>query len=363
MVEGISSSNLIVQQKLLNNTQNGVINYSQTQINQQPQVDTVELSNNKSKKKISNTQKIFISTGIITASLAGLMFGIRKLNTNTISKIEKNFKKLYANIPEVQNKFKQVFIKDNLSEKETLDILKRYEQIEKQGLSQTKEEYFQAVFEEAKRNYGLGDNIKLVLEKIESKANGFWHYSDGTVHIDPSKNSRSFGFEAIHHELRHAKQFEAIKKYAYDMELSNATLKGMFKWLEEKFPDIYKKVANGRDLDTLIKETSANPDIWKLLDEYESSFRHLNGFDKSENKIFTYCTDAERANVTSGKIQYGRKMYKGREDYVSSDKNVKAYKENPLEQDAYPAGETMGKIIGNHPLDGILEFLKLKPVN
>ncbi len=50
MVERISSSNLIAQQRYFNNSQNGTINNC-VQVNQLPKTDTIELS---VKQKIQN---------------------------------------------------------------------------------------------------------------------------------------------------------------------------------------------------------------------------------------------------------------------------------------------------------------------
>ena len=107
----------------------------------QPQSDTVVLSD---KKPISKQSKTLLALGGIFTAVLGTVFAVKGYRshqiTKGIEKIEQKFLKLQENMPEVQKTFKEVFLRDDITEKEALEMLNRYKEVEKIRITGTKEE-------------------------------------------------------------------------------------------------------------------------------------------------------------------------------------------------------------------------------
>ena len=184
------------------------------------QSDVVELHKNTT-KNVSNEAKLAIGLGIIGAIVGGIFlfkhFSKNKITEvfNSVEQIDKKFAELERNLSDVQKKFKEVFLRDDLTEEQTKEILNGYKEVEKLGLKSTKEEYVKAVFEQAKKNYQIY-NPKMTIEinSIRGRESAYagCPMSNETVIITKKgmQMSRSKLFEAIHHELRHAKQNEHL---------------------------------------------------------------------------------------------------------------------------------------------------------
>ena len=136
MVERISSSNLIAQQRYFNNSQNGTINNC-VQVNQLPKTDTIELSvKQKIQNQVSNLstlQKI----GIASVALLGVVFAALIRNGNYISRSQKIF----------QN----AFLKD-FSREETINLLNKFKEISK---IKDNKQYITELFNLGQKEYGL----------------------------------------------------------------------------------------------------------------------------------------------------------------------------------------------------------------
>ena len=164
--------------------------------------DTVEIQN---KKGLSNSAKISIGLGVIATITGGLL-----LHKNYAAKksLETNFEKLENDLPKVQKTFREVFLRNDLTEAETKEILRGYKEIEK---IKSKEEYVKAVFEHAKKNYQIyNPNMKIAFNHKMDIGFGGCPHSNSSIIITRNglKQDRKKLFEVIHHELRHAKQNE-----------------------------------------------------------------------------------------------------------------------------------------------------------
>lgn len=170
---------------------------------------TSSASNQIVKKRNKN---LLFALGGLTLSGLGLFVGLKLGKTSQVNKalkaIDARFADLFADIPKARKTFGEVFLRD-VSEEEAVEILKRYKEIEKLGVTAPKEEYFQAVFKEAKHNYGfdsLPTEFKISDKPLAGNSN-ILGFTDplGGVQIK-SALSKSEGFNTIHHELRHLKQ-------------------------------------------------------------------------------------------------------------------------------------------------------------
>lgn len=216
--------------------------------------DTVEISSKK--KGISNGTKIVSILGTVGAIIGGIFlfkhFSKNKIKEvfNSVEQIDKKFAELEKNLPDVQKKFKEVFLRNDLTEEQTKEILNGYKEVEKLGLKGSKEEYIKAVFEQAKKNYQIY-NPKMKIEINSTRMH------EGAIAGCPMSNdailitnmgmqqSRSKLFEFIHHELRHAKQHE---------------------YLHDTKPDKFK---------TAIYEGEVHQYIGKNVDKFENFYKEL----------------------------------------------------------------------------------------
>lgn len=179
----------------------------------QPLSDTVTFSD---KKTLSKQNKILLALGGVITTILGSVLAVKGYRSHQINKnlekIEQKFLKLQENIPEVQNTFRNVFLREDITEKETLEMLNRYKEVEKIRITGTKKEYARVLFDEAKRNYGFNNsNLKLFYANFSALGIG-GSYCPGFANVDiSSANSKERLMNIIHHELRHVKQtFYAI---------------------------------------------------------------------------------------------------------------------------------------------------------
>ena len=181
--------------------------------------DAVEISSKK--KALSNNAKIAIGLGLIGTIVGGILihkhFASNKLKSafKSVEEIDKKFAELEQNLPEVQKKFKEVFLRNDLTEEQTKEILNDYKKVEKLGLKSTKEEYVKALFEQAKKNYQIyNPSMKIEINSTKMWESAFAGSPMNNEEILITKKgmqqSHSEIFETIHHELRHAKQHECL---------------------------------------------------------------------------------------------------------------------------------------------------------
>ena len=170
-----------------------------------PTTDTlVKPTQNKTKKTLLTLGAIALAgVGIFAAIKAGKAHQQKK----AIQEIEKKFADLQNDIPKVQKTFKEVFLREDLTEKEALEMLSRYKEVEKIRITGSKEEYARAIFEEAKNNYGLSStNIRMRYSDMSDIRTG-GGYCPAFEQVDiGSNNPIERLMNVVHHELRHVKQ-------------------------------------------------------------------------------------------------------------------------------------------------------------
>ena len=212
MVEIVSSTNLIKNyvDKLQNDSASKyAVNYHNN-LERTPRVDSFALNSDNTKKKTL----LYVLSGL--AVVVGSFCLYHKFRPRTMESITNTFEKLRNDLPNAQKQLRTMSLRTDIDEKETLSILNRYEEIEKAGLSQSKENYFRSVFEHAIEVFGFKNTKpKLVFTDLSKKeCQGLWTATENTVYVDLNKCSKESGFGIIHHELRHAKQEQLLEMYS-----------------------------------------------------------------------------------------------------------------------------------------------------
>lgn len=278
----------------------------------QPQTDTVTLSD---KKTISKQTKTLLALGGIATTVLGTVLAFKGYRshqiTKGIEKIEQKFIKLQENLPEVQKTFKEVFLRDDITEKEALEMLNRYKEVEKISITGSKKEYIRAVYEEAKRNFGFTDaKFELKFGKGQVSKNGKTLGGAAEcckyIMIDPSAKIEEI-MGLVHHEMRHMKQnFYAVN---YD-------------------PQRYINALT-RNLDVDITSEKAEVVLNDTLNEIKEIF-NLKTFSKT--------------NIPKERINFAKQSLEGCETYVDAHIDDKAYFQNIKEVDAYHIEELIDKL-------------------
>lgn len=191
----------------MSTTANNPVQTATGTLERQQKTDSVELS----KKTMSKQTKTLLTLGGIATAVIGTILAVKGYRSHQISKgleqIEQKFLKLQENMPEVQKTFKDVFLRGDITEKEALEMLNRYKEVEKIGITGTKEEYARALFDEAKRNYGFENiNLRMHYDNLRAAHIGGGYAPSFDFVSVCSTNSKERLMNIIHHEFRHVKQ-------------------------------------------------------------------------------------------------------------------------------------------------------------
>ena len=252
--------------------------------------DTVTLSK---KRELTKKQKTWLKIGAITTAVVAAGLAIRE-----------------GFIRNAQKVFKEAFLRDDISRKETIEILKKYRNIEK---IKDKNEYIKAMYEEGKKNLGLKDlKLNFSIENFVKKGvQG--EYSTGGASIKISKNIvRNRVVNTVHHELRHAKQANMMMNYS-PLESVRAILK-----------------SQGAPFERFLDDRSF---LNRMCDNY---FRG-HGVTREPN------------SVPKSLEEYVKKLIKAQEKYVEgrlvNGKPNSEYYNNFKEVDARKCGESLEKVL------------------
>lgn len=253
-------------------------------------------------KTLSKSQKnILLGIGTAGIALAGLLFGhgVNKSNqAKELEKIEVKFNELEQNLPEVKKNFSEVFMREDITDEEALEMLHRYKEIKKIGVTGTKEEYAQAMFEEGKKNFGLS-HLPSELTLVDKPIRGderILGITDPLGNIQIKSTIRNSHLsDTIHHELRHLKQHY----YAYNLS-----------------PDEYVKASQPKNT-TIPKEA----------------------FD------FAFGGEANIDNIPPEHMEFAENSLKSTLSYKSILKNEQGYFAQWAEIDAYKTGQQINALL------------------
>ena len=268
-------------------------------------------------------QKTLLILGGIATTLLGTVLAVKGYRSHKITKdlekIEQKFLKLQENMPEVQRTFKDVFLRDDITEKEALEILNRYKEVEKVGITGTKEEYIRAAFNEAKRNFGFTDckfKLKLISGQVSKNGKTEGGAAQLCTRIEVDPNSKIEQIQGIiHHEMRHMKQ----NYYAVNYD-----------------PQAYKYALRNDYEAKLSKEA-----LEEVLDDCLSDIQ----------KMFNLKTFS-RDNIPTEYMKYAEQCIEGCRTYIGGHSNFKAYYNNFKEVDARHAGGLIDKLFYGAVLGG-----------
>ena len=295
-----------------------------------PTTDTlVKPSKNKTKKTLLILGAIALAgVGIFAAVKAGKAYQQKK----AIQEIEKKFADLQGDMPKVQKTFKEVFLREDLTEKEALEMLNRYKEVEKLGITGTKEEYIKAVFKEAKQNYGLNDRpIELIIkDPANTTLVGECDFLNRHIWIRPTRKNSSI-FSTIHHEFRHAKQHE----FAYNLDSSLANTGFMKTLKDEKTKEFYDF------LDSLIDK--------HITDKKEIEKEIIKHFSREyETTVTKNFGNFASTNVPKSQKEFAEKLVKAHNELDTEEyrKYGEYYRTRFFEEDARFAEESIAKLFG-----------------
>lgn len=292
--------------------------------------DAISLSTSQTKSKKNKTG---LTLGCIGLAVVGTLFavkGVHSYRTNkALHEIDKKFLNLQEKLPEVQKTFKNIFLREDITEKETLEILNRYKEIEKIGVTESKEKYIEALYKEANKNYGI-EPIKLRLEDVSEKktiggrTSSINHY----IYINPNVKKDEL-IDVIHHELRHAKQ--NILAYNYNPEKFKQSV---------AYPHTFnydKEVQ--RYVDELID--AGILDNLKIRDKIAEKFQG-----KLDNIVQKFLGQPNIDKVPKEQRSFAEKLLDSslKTDYSEYNQSHEYYKNRFFEIDARYAGESMAKL-------------------
>ena len=231
---------------------------------------------------------------------------------------------LFSVTPQRAHKLcKSVFVRPDLALEDSVDIVKKYKNAEK---LEKKYDYARAVFASALENYGFAPDSKIKLTLSTRCFGGFWDDLTGNVMLSYSLNRKGM-FDCIHHELRHAFQsFVALSDKP--VEFVQAFISRVEKLGADYEINDYCKNNFGMSFFSMIKTT---PRKEKLQAAMQKDMKAIFGS--------TPVRDFE------GKREFVENVINGTENYVPSSYSLLRYKINPLESDAYKAGNDACKLL------------------
>ena len=293
--------------------------------------DTVTLSTQHKTKQ----NKIALTLGGIGLAVVGTLLAVKGANTyrtnKALKQIDQKFLNLQEKLPDVQKTFKSIFLRDDITEKETLEILNRYKEIEKIGVTESKEKYIEALYKEANKNYGI-EPIKLRLEDVAKKKTigGRAAYFNHYIYINPNVKKDKL-MDVIHHELRHAKQH--ILEYNYNPEKFKQSL---------AYPDTFKSDKEVLQyVDELID--GGLLDRFKIRDKIAEKFK-----ERLDHIVQKFMGKPNIDKVPKEQRSFAEKILDSslKTDLYEYSYNYEYYKNRFCEIDARFAGENMAKLFG-----------------
>ena len=290
--------------------------------------DSFENSQTVKPETKSNLKKYGLIAGGALALLTAAVLGHNALKTmkhnSLIKEIESKFDALSLDLPKVQDTFKKVFRRDDLTVEQTKELLTKYKGLELLRIDKnmSREDYAKAVMKVASEGYDLEHaNINLVIKPLkDTKAGGYWDVLQNSVVIG-DKSSKEYFFACIHHELRHAKQSQAV--------IENLDVNKKLEYIKNK---AYNSLVEGgfapKDK-TLWEKEVWTPEFTKdIVDCIGGRLARKNVVKTPEN------------------IEYAERMFDAEKNHVDIDKDFAKYWTNPKEVDARAAETSMNKLFG-----------------
>lgn len=221
-------------------------------------------------------------------------------------------------------------MRENITTEETVQMIKRYKEIEK---IPDKQEYVQALFNEAKKNYGFekGTLHCKFVNKPKDTVGGKNYSNQNFIEINIAHDRKKM-LEYVHHELRHAKQ--DFCAFNFDPEAA----------VRAHMENDYNSVLNGTaQMSEFIRPIYSK---YKDFDEFYQAMTPV-----KENILKTVrekfgLKEFSRNLITKSQYEFAQKCIEASRTTVDSKMNYTGYYNNFLEGgDAYPAGINISKAL------------------
>ena len=303
--------------------------------------DTVEIGKNSS-EKVNKKKKSSIKKKVILGATGLLLIGF------SIYAVKRGNARL--------KDFRKIFMREDMTKKEAREIFIRYSDLNK---IKDDNEYAKAVFEEAKKNYGLEKSrIKFEIgdtNKSDKYNVGYFDSSNNSIKIKPGLSRKDI-VDTIHHELRHALQHRyavsVSDEYAKSIVFSRIRLaegllpstafeskEGYENYL--KCYEKYKEQSNGRKkIGTIAIEASKCFDTKTLKPDYSKMKLPEGLVERYRERI------CGKDFVVPEKYRdFANKCAEGNLNYNSGEGHRLEYFDNFIEKDARNAGFKMKKYL------------------
>lgn len=284
--------------------------------------DTVQIGGENKTKNKNNTKNILLGLGAATVATLGTVYGVKKYQVK--------------NIKNIQKAFQETFMRDDITVEQTREMLKRYKEIEK---IKDRKEYIQALFDEAKKNYGLeNSNIKLIFEDSKC-ANGFCKRDNSAISITPSC-SRSHILNTIHHEFRHAKQHNMVFNAYPERTENEAKIRTICDgFIEEMISENMNLKPEDVDAIALYKRAvnEFKENGLEITEKNKKRYEFYKSLIKNENMIPETVSEKDKVWV--------EKCRDGIDNYTDLNDNFGEYYKNFTEIDARKAGCKINKFV------------------
>ena len=305
--------------------------------------DTVEIGKNSS-EKVNKKKKSSIKKKVILGATGLLLIGF------SIYAVKRGNARL--------KDFRKIFMREDMTKKEAHEIFIRYSDLNK---IKDDNEYAKAVFEEAKKNYGLEKSrIKFEIgdtNKSDKYNVGYFDPINNSIKIKPGLSRKDI-VDYIHHELRHALQHRyavsVSDEYAKRIVFSRIRLEARLmpstgfkskeayeKYLEYYDDKIYKELPNGRkNLGTIFDEACRCFDTKTLKPDYSKMKLPEGLVERYRERI------CGKDFVVPEKYRdFANKCAEGKLNYNSGEGHRLEYFDNFIEKDARNAGFKMKKYL------------------
>ncbi|MCQ2739214.1 MAG: hypothetical protein MJ237_03175 [bacterium] len=282
-------------------------------------MDTLTLAEVQHKKK----KRIALLCTLALASITGILFA-------------KNYKTHY--VKKAQKTFQEVFLRKDISEEETVQMIERYKNIKKMKRKDSRENYTKALFEETKANFGFKDRpLKLTFEEGRGKEYGTMALDNSKLNITPNCPLNRM-INTMTHEFRHAKQHELVINYS-----TESRLEALFLIMKQKNRNTeeFRKLLDIVGDEIIEKYPKENSDtiLRKALEDTRIT-RYL------ENNFGKLSPD----NIPKEYEEYTQKLIEARKKYKLPEEDFDAYWNNFTEQDARNAGQKISRLLWFIPI-------------
>lgn len=301
-------------------------------------------------KKLSKKQKIILGISAAVTLMFGYIIGHKITNNSVNSVVKENLSGIFRR---------------NLTKEETSTIAKRYKELFK---IDNCDEFCKKMYEQVKKDYGYEKlNIPLEIVKADNSElylqTGSWSAEKGMLRIIPAKplnanlsmKEKKKIFKTYLHEFQHVKQTELA--YRADENAYINALKEHYKKLNSasKVIERAKELLNNRTkLETYARKNgetveASRKTLERILKSETDNTIQLNipQFDETSVRNRFKSWFGGMPKIEPGTEEYGlaQKYINDERNYISASVNLKKYKTQTTEAEAYKAAKRGERVL------------------